>query len=69
MGDEAVERVVARAGELAVERKATTVCTVDILLALFEIYGGLIDRALYVRGSSREELTERLPNDHVEAGC
>ena len=69
LGDEAVERVVTRAGELAVERKATTVCTVDILFALFEIYGGLIDRALYVRGSSREELIERLPTDHVEAGC
>lgn len=69
LGDEAVERVVGRARELATEREASSVCTVDLLFALFEIYGGLVDRALYVRGSSREELIERLPSDHVEAGC
>ena len=69
LGDEAIERVIRRAGELATDRRAPCVCTVDVLFALFEIYGGLIDRALYLRGSSRVELLERLPGDRVEAGC
>ncbi len=69
LGDEAAERVIRRAGELATDRRARCVCTVDVLFALFEIYGGLIDRALYLRGSSREELIERLSGDQVEAGC
>jgi hypothetical protein len=69
LGDETVERVIRRAGELAGEREANSICTVDVLFALFEIYGGLLDRALYLRGSSREELIERLPGDQVEAGC
>ena len=69
LGDGAVERVVRRAGELASERHAASVCTVDLLYAHFEIYGGLIDRALYLRGSSRDELIERLPDGQVEAGC
>jgi len=54
------QRVVERAGELACQRGARCVGTVDLLFALFEVYGGLIDRALYLRGASREELLERL---------
>ena len=69
LGDGAVERVVRRAGELASERHGASVCTVDLLHALVEMYGGLIDRALYLRGSSRDELIERLPGDQVEGGC
>ena len=34
--------------------------TVDLLFAVIELYGRLFDRALYLRGSSREELVERL---------
>jgi len=68
-GDDPVERVVRRARELALERRSASVCTVDLLFALLEIYGGLLDRALYLRGSSREELIERLPGGGVEAGC
>ena len=41
--------------------------TVDVLFALFAVYGKTFDRALYVRGTSREELIERLPAD-VESG-
>ena len=68
LGEEAVDRVVERACELATQRRADCVCTVDLLFALFEIYGGLIDRALYLRGGSRQELLERLSADHpVEA--
>ena len=32
----------------------------DILFAVFEVYGKLFDRALYLRGTSRDELVERL---------
>ncbi len=58
-GDVAL-RAVERAGELACLRDAPCVGTVDLLFALFEIYGGLLDRALYLRGASREELVECL---------
>jgi len=54
------ERVVERAGELALRRGGRCVGTVDLLFALFEVYGGLMDRALYQRGASREELVEHL---------
>jgi hypothetical protein len=36
------------------------VATVDVLFAVFEVYGRTFDRALYIRGTSREELIERL---------
>lgn len=54
------ERAVIRAGELAAQREAPCVGTLDLLFALFEIYGGLIDRALYLRGASKDELLGRL---------
>lgn len=60
LGEEAVDRVVRRAREYAVGRGAPVVCTVDLLFALFEVYERLMDRALYVRGASREELLEQL---------
>lgn len=69
LGEEVVERVVMRARELAARRGTHCACTVDLLFALFDIYGGLMERALYERGSSRTELVERLPGDVVEAGC
>ena len=50
---------------MARARGASAVCTVDVLFALFAVYGKTFDRALYVRGTSREELLERLP---AEAG-
>ncbi len=54
------QKAVERAGELACDRDAPCVGTTDLLFALLEIYGGLLDRALYVRGASREELVECL---------
>ncbi len=54
------QRAVTRAGDLAVQRDASCVGTLDLLFALFEIYGGLIDRALYLRGASKDELLGRL---------
>jgi len=55
------------ANEFARGRSAGAVCTVDVLFALFAVYGKAFDRALYVRGTSRDELIERLPAD-VQAG-
>lgn len=60
LDDEAVDRVVRRACEYATERGAPVVCTADLLFALFEVYDRLMDRALYLRGASRDELVERL---------
>jgi len=60
LGSHALEKVALRAEELAIRRESRTVGTVDLLFAIFEMYGRLFDRALYLRGSSREELVERL---------
>ena len=65
---EAVDLVACRAAELARLRRGRSVCTIDVFFALLEVYGRRMDRALYIRGTSREELIERLPGG-VEAGC
>jgi hypothetical protein len=67
LGEDVVQIVTQRAQDFARARKAGAVCTVDVLFALFAVYGKTLDRALYVRGTSREELIERLPAD-VESG-
>jgi hypothetical protein len=53
---EPVTEVLSHARELARRRGATTTGTLDILFALFSIYRNAFDRALYTRGTSREEL-------------
>jgi glutathione S-transferase len=67
LGEDVVEMVTERAREFAQARSAGAVCTVDVLFALFAVYGKTFDRALYVRGTSRDELIERLPAN-VESG-
>lgn len=67
LGEDVVQMVTERAQEFAAGRAAGAVCTVDVLFALFAVYGKTFDRALYVRGTSREELIERLPAD-IESG-
>jgi glutathione S-transferase len=67
LGEDVVQMVTVRAREFALGRNAGAVCTVDVLFALFAVYGKTLDRALYVRGTSREELIERLPAQ-VESG-
>jgi hypothetical protein len=59
-GAAAMEMVATRAENLALARESRSVGTVDLLFAVFDLYGRLFDRALYLRGSSREELVERL---------
>jgi hypothetical protein len=60
LGPDVLEDVTQRASQFAVARKAETVGTPDILFAVLEVYDKLFDRALYLRGTSREELVERL---------
>jgi hypothetical protein len=54
------DEVTERARDMALHRGAPAVGTVDILFACFDLYGSAFDRALYVRGTSREELLERI---------
>jgi hypothetical protein len=64
-GGDPVDVVCRCALELAAARGADRVGTVDILFAVLETYGSLFDRALYVRGASREELLARLASAEV----
>ena len=67
LGEDVVDMVTQRAREFTLGRGADTVCTIDVLFALFDVYGKTFDRALYVRGTTREELLERL-GDAAESG-
>jgi hypothetical protein len=60
MGADVLDEVTHRAGDFAAAREADTVGTADLLFGVFDVYGKLFDRVLYLRGTSREELTERL---------
>ena len=62
VGADPVDVVCLRAVGMARMRGADRVGTVDILFAVLQTYGSAFDRALYVRGTSREELLERLPS-------
>lgn len=59
-GRDMVEAVTLRAIELAGARGAELVGTADVLFAVIDTYGRAFDRALYIRGTSREELLARL---------
>jgi hypothetical protein len=58
-----VEDVEARATELAVERRAQLVSTVDVFFAVLDIYSGTFERAMYARGVTRVELIAELSRD------
>lgn len=60
LGEDVVEMVTQKAREFAVGRGAAAVCTIDVLFGLLAVYGKVIDRALYIRGTTRDELIERL---------
>jgi hypothetical protein len=55
-----VDAICRRAVRMANARTADRVGTLDILFAVLATYGGSFDRALYIRGTSREELLGRL---------
>jgi hypothetical protein len=63
-GASGLERVAQSAERIASERDADSVTTLHVLLAVLDVYGDLFDKALYVRGTSREELVEHLDDPH-----
>ncbi len=67
LGPDVVEQASARARDYAARGNGSTVCTVELLFALMEIYDRFFDRALYLRGASRQELLERLSTADDEA--
>jgi hypothetical protein len=62
------EEVTMRARDMALHRGAPAVGTIDILFACFDLYGSAFDRALYVRGTSRDELLERIAYEVERVG-
>jgi hypothetical protein len=60
LGPDVLDDVTCRAADFATARGAENVGTTDILFAVFDVYDKLFDRALYMRGTSRDELVERL---------
>ena len=63
LGEDIVEIVAESATYLARECGSPTVGTVHVLFAVIAHYGRAFDRALYVRGTTRDELLERLAAD------
>jgi hypothetical protein len=59
-GPESVDELARRAMYFAESRGAERTGTADILFAVLECYDRLFDRALYLRGTNRDELVERL---------
>lgn len=55
-----VNAICRRAVRMATARSADRVGTLDVLFAVLATYGQAFDRALYIRGTSREELLERV---------
>lgn len=66
LGPDVLEHVTERAADFAIARQADTIGTPDILFAVLDVYDKLFDRALYLRGTSREELVERLTASAAE---
>ena len=59
-GQAALDSTMRGAEHRAATRGADTVGTPDLLLALLDVYGDKMDRALQVRGASRDEVLQRL---------
>lgn len=60
LGADVLDEVTRRAEDFAEARHADTIGTPDLLFAVLDVYGRLFDRVLYLRGTSRDELAERL---------
>jgi hypothetical protein len=61
IGEDPVADVTLAARRLAGKRGARAAATVDVLFAVIGVYGRTFDRTLYTRGTSIDELLERLP--------
>jgi hypothetical protein len=59
-GPDVLDEVTRRATDFAAARESETVGTADLLFAVFDVYGKLFEHALYLRGTSRDELVEKL---------
>jgi hypothetical protein len=66
LDEDPVADVTLAAYRLATKRGARAAATVDVLFAVIGVYGKTFDRALYIRGTSVEELLGRLATE-VEA--
>ena len=68
LGDSAVDRTVREAERRAIERGAEAIGTADLLLALLDVYGDPMNHALELRGTTDDEVIERLAamGDHPE---
>jgi hypothetical protein len=55
--------------DFADARGAERTGTGDLLFAVLEVYGQMFDRALYMRGTSRDELIERLAGKEQAAAA
>ena len=67
LGEDPVTDVTQAARRLAGKRGARSAATVDVLFAVIGVYGKTFDRALYIRGTSVEELIGRLAAERNEA--
>jgi hypothetical protein len=63
LGENPVSTVTEAARRLAGQRGAPLAGTIDVLFGVCGVYGKAFDRALYIRGTSCEELFERLASD------
>ncbi len=70
LGQQALDRTIREAERHAAGRGAEAVTTADLLAALLDVYGDPMDRALQLRGATRDEVLERLAqlDDHPERG-
>jgi len=60
LGQDALDKTVREAERHAASRGVDTVGTADLLTAVLDVYGELMDRALEVRGATRGEVVERI---------
>jgi hypothetical protein len=67
LGQDPVADVALAARRLAGKRGARLAGTIDVLFAVIGVYGRTFDRALYIRGTSVEELLARLAAEPVRA--
>jgi hypothetical protein len=52
--------VTEHAGRVAVDRGAAGISTIDVLMAVMEVYGTIFERALHAHGTDADEVLRRL---------
>lgn len=55
-----VALVTERAARVAADRGAAGIATVDVLMAVMEVYGTVFERALHAHGTDADEVLQRL---------